>query len=90
MNNDQIIEMARRFSMSSGGKYFVPDKDIIAFARLIEKQVREEVKPEPEPVAWMTEAAWGTSVALEKPNFGATTWKAPTPKVIPLYTKDQT
>jgi hypothetical protein len=46
-------------------------------------------KPEPTPVAWMTEAAWGTSVALEKPDFGEAAWKAPTPRVIPLYRKDQ-
>jgi hypothetical protein len=42
MTDEQIIEIAKRFSMTSGGKYFVPDKDIIAFARLIEAKVREE------------------------------------------------
>ena len=42
-------------------------------------------RPEQEPVAWLTEAAWGTSVDLEKPDFGKAEWKAPSPKVTALY-----
>ena len=41
--------------------------------------------PKQEPVAWLTEAAWGTDVSLEKPDFGKAEWKAPEPKVTALY-----
>lgn len=40
---------------------------------------------EQQPVAWLTEAAWGIDVSLEKPDFGNAKWKAPRPKVTPLY-----
>jgi hypothetical protein len=36
------------------------------------------------PVAWLTEAVWGTDVALEKPDFGKSEYKIP-PKVTALY-----
>ena len=42
-------------------------------------------QPKQEPVAWLTEAAWGTDVSLEKPDFGKSEWKAPEPKVTALY-----
>ena len=42
-------------------------------------------QPKQEPVAWLTEAAWGTDVSLEKPDFGKSEWKAPAPKVTALY-----
>jgi hypothetical protein len=38
-----------------------------------------------EPVAWLTDAAWGRSVSLDRPNFGKAEWKAPQPRVVPLY-----
>ncbi len=41
MTDQEIIEMAKKFSMTSDGKYFVPNKDIIAFARLIAKRQKE-------------------------------------------------
>ena len=41
MTDNEILEMSKGFSMTSGGKYFVPDNDIIAFARLIERATRE-------------------------------------------------
>lgn len=39
-----------------------------------------------EPVAYMTDAPWGRCVSLDKPDFGLATWKAPMPRVTPLYT----
>ena len=48
--------------------------------------MNERIKqPEQQPVAWLTEAAWGADVSLEKPDFGKAEWKAPIPKVTALY-----
>lgn len=40
-----------------------------------------------EPVAWLEEAAWGRSLHLTKPDYGQAKWRAPEPKLTPLYTR---
>jgi hypothetical protein len=45
-------------------------------------------QPTAVPVAWLTEAVWGTDVALEKPDFGKSEYKIP-PKVTALYASPQ-
>jgi hypothetical protein len=41
-----------------------------------------------EPVAWLTEAVWGTDVDLVKPDFGKSEFKTE-PKVTALYAAPQ-
>ena len=58
-----------------------------AFPLYVRPQPALQAAIEQQPVAWLTEAAWGTDVSLEKPDFGKSEWKAPEPKVTPLYTE---
>ena len=94
MTNDELdkaIDTACRHCVTTYGRGETEEIMMTHLKKLLAEQERrlDEEKPEPEPVAWVTEAAWGTSVAFEKPDFGEAEWKAPTPKVIPLYRKDQ-
>jgi hypothetical protein len=45
-------------------------------------------QPTAAPVAWLTEAVWGTDVALEKPDFCKAVFKTE-PKVTALYAASQ-
>ena len=65
--------------MVAHGEWYEPEQAISALRQALEQQQKCE------PVAWLTEAAWGKDVSLEKPNFGNTKWKAPEPKVTALY-----
>jgi hypothetical protein len=56
-----------------------------AFPLYVRPQPALQAAIEQQPVAWLTEAAWGTDVSLEKPDFGKSEWKAPEPKVTELY-----
>ena len=46
-----------------------------------------EAQEPAEPVAWLEEAAWGRSLHLTKPDYGQAKWRAPEPKLTPLYNR---
>lgn len=52
---------------------------------IVDEAAHALAEPQSEPVAWMTKAAWGDSVSIDKPDFGKAEWKAPQPTVVPLY-----
>ena len=53
---------------------------------LDELREAQAAQPQAEPVAWLEEAAWGRSLHLTKPDYGKAKWRAPEPKLTPLYT----
>ena len=46
-----------------------------------------EAQEPAEPVAWLEEAAWGRSLHFTKPDYGKAKWRAPEPKLTPLYNR---